>query len=119
MKKLKIMMLIAFFSTSAMAQEKNAKGAETTPVVPSIIKAALQRDYPGITNVTWDAEDNDFEAAFKKNDNDMSALYDKTGHRKETETAIKTNQLPQAAQDYIHKNYSSYQLVEAAKIVTD
>ena len=40
MKKLKIMMLIALFSTGAMAQEKNAEGAEKTAVVPSIVMAA-------------------------------------------------------------------------------
>lgn len=119
MKKLKFMLLILTISLSAMAQEKDEEGAEKQAVVPSAVKAAFQKDYPGITNVTWDAEDADFEAGFKKGDIDVSALYDKTGHLKETETGIKTSELPQTVQDYIHKNYSTYQLVEAAKIMTD
>ena len=119
MKKLKFMALIFLFSGAAMAQTKDEEGAEKQAVVPSVVKTAFQKDYPGITTVTWDEEDADYEAGFKKDGIDMSAVYDKTGHRKTVEAGIKSTQLPQAAMDYFNKNYNGYKLAEAAKIVTD
>ena len=118
MKHLKILAILFLFSSVAMAQTKDEEGSKTKTTVPAAAMTAFQKDYPGIT-AKWDEEDADYEASFKKGGIDMSAVYDKTGHRKSTETTVKSSEMPQAAMDYYNKNYSGYKLSETAKIVTD
>lgn len=118
MKKLKILAIVFLFAGAAMAQS-NDEESKTTATVPAATKAAFQRDYPGITTVNWDEEDADYEASFKQGGVDMSAVYDKSGHRKSAEVSIKSSEVPQAAMDYYNKNYSGYKISETAKIVDD
>lgn len=83
--------------------------------VPSSIKDAFAKDYPGIS-AKWNKEDSDYEANFQMNNQTMSALYSQDGNRKETEIEIKVNDLPLSAKDYIKSNYKDGKIKEAAKI---
>jgi hypothetical protein len=120
MNKLIVVLMICSLSISAIAQktEKEEKN-EKQPEVPASVEKAFAKDYPNVKDVNWDAEGKDFEAEFKLNGVDCSANYDKTGHRTEVETTIKSTELPKAALDYIGKNFGAYKLIEAAKITDD
>ena len=103
------------FSASLLAQTqtKSKKVA-----VPANVKEAFSQDYPA-KKAKWGMEDGDYEAEFKINGTDASAVYDKTGHRKEMELDIKTTELPAGVIDYITKTYPSEKITEAAKITND
>jgi len=117
MKKMMLFFIIATFSIAVMGQTgKKEEKKEKKVEVPTVVKTAFQKDYPAVKDVKWDAEDGNFEAEFKLNDIENSANYDKAGIRLEVETAIKTDQLPKTALDYITKNYSTYKITKAAKI---
>ena len=121
MKKLMLVMLMGAIGTATMAQtkevehEKNEK--KVTP--PAAVKTAFAKDFPGKEAKAWEAEHGGFEVEFKMDGVDASAVYDKTGHRKETEVSIKTSELPAAATEYIKKNHASQMITEAAKITND
>lgn len=121
MKKVMLAMLIGFFSLAAIAQtketdkEKNEKKVD----VPDGVKSAFKKDYPSIAKASWGFEDGSYEAEFKVSGVDASATYTKAGHRLAYEIAIKVNELPASALEYVHKNYAAYKLTEAAKITDD
>lgn len=119
MKKAFVFILTVLIGITTMAQKTEKEDDEKQVDVPAIVKDAFAKDFPSVKNVTWGAEDNDFEAEFKLNGVDCSANYNKAGHRLETETTIKDDQLPKEALDYINKNFSNYKLLEAAKITDD
>jgi hypothetical protein len=120
MKKIGLLILSVSMGISMMAQKtEKEKRVEKQIDVPAIVRDAFALDFPAVKDVTWGAEDKDFEAEFKMDGVDCSANYNKIGHRLETETTIKNDQLPKAALDYIGKNFGSYKLVEAAKVTDD
>ena len=120
MKKSLLFILTGLMSLTVMAQETEKEEKDEKKVnVPVVVKDAFAKDFPAVKNVTWGAEDKDFEAEFKLNGVDCSANYNKAGHRLETEATIKNDQLPKEALDYIGKNFASYKLVEAAKVTDD
>lgn len=120
MKKLMYAMLIASFSSAAMAQTKEKEEKDEAKVAaPEAVAASFAKDFPSVKKVTWEMENGNYEAEYKVNGTEQSALYDKTGHRSEVETEIKTEALPQAAKDYLKKNYADYKLKEASNIVDD
>ncbi len=103
------------FSGSAFAQTgvKDKKAA-----VPAEVKAAFAKDFPS-GKAKWEMEHGNFEAEFKMNGTDASAVYDKTGHRTELEMDIKITDLPASAQEYIKINYPKSKIKESAKITDD
>ena len=64
-------------------------------------------------------EDGGYEAEFKIKGSDASVVYDKKGHRKALELAIKTVELPANILEYLKKNYATNKITEAAKITDD
>lgn len=84
---------------------------------PQVVKDAFKKQFPGAEEVKWNKEGVNFEASFEKNENDMSAVIDAKGNILETEVDIEINELPQAVQDYLAKNYAGKKINEAAKIV--
>lgn len=66
--------------------------------------------------VKWDKEKNNYEASFEVNKVDNSLLFDANGNLLETEVEIQISQLPNGVVNYIHSNYKSQTIVEAAKI---
>jgi hypothetical protein len=110
-----ILALSIVFSTTLFAQTetKEKKGS-----VPSVVSASFQKEFPN-KKAKWGMEDGGYEAEFKLNGSDASAVYDRTGHRKELEIDIKITELPVSVLDYLKKNYPSNKIIEAAKITDD
>jgi hypothetical protein len=120
MKKSMLFVLAAFITMTITAQVTEKKEKEEKPVnVPAVVKDAFAKDFPVVKNVVWGMEDKDFEAEFQLNGVGSSANYNPAGHRLETETTLKNDQLPQAALDYIAKNFSGSKIISAAKTVDD
>lgn len=110
MKKALSIIAIAFTATLfAQTETKSKKN-----YVPSVVKEAFAKEFPA-KKAKWGKEDDGYEAEFKMNGSDASAVYHKNGHRKAFEIDIKTNELPKVALDYLKKNYPSNKITEAAK----
>ena len=125
MKPLKILMFFLLLCQFAIAQtdkdEQNDKAEKPKGpvVVTKIVLDSFHKAYPGIVKATWEYGDGFYEVVFKKDSVDMTVDYDVYGNWQEIETEIKIEQLPQAARDYIVKNYGSFTLTSASKIETD
>jgi hypothetical protein len=103
------------FGMTLFAQTKTK---ENKVSVPSVVSSSFQKEFPN-KKVKWGMEDGGYEAEFKLNGSDASAVYDKSGHRKELEIDIKITELPVTVLDYLKKNYPSNKITEAAKITDD
>ena len=84
--------------------------------VPAPVKNAFNTIFSGVAAVKWEKEKGNYEANFLQNSEKMSALFDEKGTWLETETAIKTSDLPASITDYIGKNYKGEKIKEAAKL---
>lgn len=114
MKKVFVVLAIVLSTTLfAQTETKENKGR-----IPSVVSSTFVKEFPN-KKVKWGMEDGDFEAEFKLNGSEASAVYDKSGHRKELEIEIKKTELPANVIDYIKKNYPTSTITEAAKITDD
>jgi len=84
--------------------------------VPENVKGALSKVYQG-KGVEWSQEDSSYEATFDKSGVETSLVIDADGNIVETETEIKTNDLPASIVNSVRKDYADYKIKEAAKIV--
>ena len=114
MKKVFLVLSIVF-SVTLFAQ---TEAKEKKVSVPSAVSESFKKDFPD-KKAKWGMEDGGYEAEFKINSNDASAVYDKMGHRKALEIAIKTTELPVDALQYVKKNYPTSKITEVAKITDD
>jgi len=87
--------------------------------IPAVVSQNFAKQFPKVENVQWSKEHGEFEANFEQDDQEMSATYDAQGNHLETETEMATDQLPQTIKSTIAKQFSGYDLREAAKIVKD
>uniref|UniRef100_UPI004047D357 PepSY-like domain-containing protein n=1 Tax=Mariniflexile sp. TaxID=1979402 RepID=UPI004047D357 len=114
MKNIFLAIAIAVSATAFTQTENTSKKIN----VPTIVTETFQNEFH-YKNEKWGLEDGDYEAEFKINGADASAVYDKKGHRKALEVAIKTSELPEAVLHYLKKNYPTNKITETAKITDD
>ncbi len=70
---------------------------------PKKVLAALYRDYPAATNVTWDKYKGDYTATFNNGIWRSTAVYHANGQRRDTRTVLTRYQLPGTIWDRIFK----------------
>ena len=105
-------LIIALFFLPLLA---TALHAQTD--VPSAVTAAFKAKFPGAEKPSWDKEDaGTYEAEFSLNGHKMSALFDRSGSWKETETRIEVKDLPSAVARKISKKFSGYDVEDAERI---
>jgi hypothetical protein len=109
---------LAIVCSATLLAQSESKENDKKVTVPSAVSSAFAKEYPG-QKAKWGKEEGDFEAEFKINGSEASAVYDKSGHRKEFEIEIKTADLPANAVQYIKKNYPKSTITESAKITDD
>ena len=109
-------MAIAIAFSVTMVAQSEKKSEKVT--VPSTVTEMFKKEFPD-KKAKWGMEKGDYEAEFKINGADASAVYDKKAHRKALEIGIKTSELPANALDYLKKNYPANKITEAAKITDD
>ncbi len=112
MKNMKIVMMLLIAGSASLAA--GAQKLDDSKV-PSGVKTSFAKDFPGATT-KWEKESPNYEANFKMNGKTMSALYDGSGNRQETETDIKVSDLPASVKNYIAQNYKGAKIKEAAMI---
>lgn len=114
MKNLFLAIAIAFSVTMVAQSEKKSKKV----TVPATVTEMFKKEFPN-KKAKWGMEDGDYEAEFKINGSDASAVYNAEGHRKALEIDIKISELPAAALEYLKKNYPTNKITESAKITDD
>ncbi len=97
---------IAFVNAQALNSAK----------VPAAVKESFTKQFPEIKNVKWELENGQYEASFKRDNHDESAMFNKSGTFTESEVDIKVSELPSAVTPYIKEHYKGIPVKEASKI---
>lgn len=114
MKNLFLAIAIALSVTMVAQSEKKSKKVN----VPATVTEMFKKEFPN-KKAKWGMEDGDYEAEFKINGSDASAVYNSEGHRKALEIGIKTAELPASGIEYLKMNYPNNKIRESAKITDD
>ena len=86
---------------------------------PTEVQKAFADKFPEAKSVKWEKEsDGGWEAEFKMNGNKVSVEFDSKGAWSQTETEIKTSELPEAVRDAIKSNFEGYTADEAEMVET-
>lgn len=112
MKELVVLFVCMAFvmGVSAMNQKEEK--------IPADAKTAFVAKFPTAQKVKWSVEKpGEFEAEFKLNGVETSALLDAKGNVLETETEIKDRELPQGVKATIAKDFSGYKMDEIEKAI--
>jgi uncharacterized membrane protein YkoI len=106
MKKLKLTgIAILFLGCTAFAQTNETKKKA---------EATFTKMFPSATEVKWDKENaTDWEAEFKMNGKEYSAIFTVEGTWKETEHELAQNEIPKAVKATLAKDFSDYKIEEA------
>ncbi|MEO6229480.1 MAG: PepSY-like domain-containing protein [Ferruginibacter sp.] len=110
MKKFLLLAITIYFFTGAVFAQKIAESK-----VPAAVKAAFQKNYPGIEG-KWEKEAGNYEVNFKQNNKSMSLLLTPKGVINETEESINIAALPSRSLAYISKHRVGKKIKDAAKI---
>lgn len=84
--------------------------------IPENVLQSFKTNFPNTHHIKWDKENNNYEAEFKSNKTEQSAVFDCNGKLIETEVEIAVSKLPESALAYMQTNYKSEKVKEAAKI---
>lgn len=84
--------------------------------VPAAVKAAFEKAHPNAQHVKWSREDQDYEAEFDQDGQEMSVMVDAAGAIKETEVELKVNMLPNPIHEYVASKYPGKKIKEGCKI---
>src|SRR5690242_9058867 len=104
--------LLALLFTAGVANAQNIKESE----VPTAVKQAFNKAFPGMTVNKWEKEGEKFEAEYKKDKVENSVLMDASGNILETEAEIGIAELPSKISEYVTANYPGKKIKEASKI---
>lgn len=106
------MVLIAMMGIFAMA---NAQKCSSTDV-PSAARDAFSRSHPGVEDVDWNKDGNNYLAKYEIDKNDMSCCYDNSGKLLESKEEIKESKLPEGALAYVNANCKADDIKESTKV---
>jgi hypothetical protein len=107
---LPLFILIFGIYSSALAQIRK---------IPAEVTEAFKEKYPGASQVEWKDKLTNFVAVFQEDGIQYEARFNKKGEWKDTESAIDTDELPEAVNEGYNKSkYADEWKIEAAyKIV--
>ncbi len=108
-KTILIIILLAFTSISNAQKLKESD-------VPTAVRTAFVKMYPGALSVEWEMENSKYEGEFKENSVETSAIFEANGTYVQTEVEIAVSSLPEAVSQYVTKNLKGEKIKEAAKI---
>ena len=84
--------------------------------IPAAAKTGFAAKFPSAKKAKWSVEKpGEFEAEFKLNGEEASALFDSNGNLLETEVEIEESELPQAVKATIAKDFAGFELDEIEK----
>jgi hypothetical protein len=105
-----LLLMAVFISISAYAQKLSPSK------VPANVKNAFKVKFSGATSVKWEMDDENYEAEFKLKNVMQSASFDKEGGWLDTESKIKSSDLPKEVKQAIKKEVAGFKITEASKI---
>ena len=112
---MKYLLLVTMFSFGILS----TSCAQNKKVAPESVQAAFKARFPTVQKAKWDMEDDtEWEAEFKMDGEEMSANFRNDGTWTETETEIKTADLPEAVKDAIASQFAGYKMEEASLVET-
>ena len=112
MKKLILMIACAgLFCFSVSAQKLNATK------VPTAVLSTFAKQFPAATDANWEKEGKEFEVAFKEKGQPMTVSLDAKGTLLESETSMKSTELPVAILKYLSDNFKGKTILSADKTV--
>ena len=100
------------FCFSVSAQKLNATK------VPTAVLSTFAKQFPAATDANWEKEGNEFEVAFKNKGQAMTVSLDAKGTLLESETSMKSTELPAAILKYLSDNFKGKTILSADKTVT-
>ena len=110
-----LVILVAFaLALAAPAQAQKLQARQ----VPAAVAATFKQQFTQVKEVQWEKEASNYEAGFEQGKTEMSALISSSGELLETESELSPKQLPAPVQARLARDYKTYQITEAAKIVT-
>jgi len=98
--------------TGFTAHTQNLKDSD----VPGEVKEKITSMYPNVKGVTWEKEDDMFEAEVVENKMKTSVLFDAKGNFIQKEVQIQTSSFPPGVMNYVAKNLAKQKIEEAEKI---
>ena len=110
MKKLFAVFVLAILCAYAKAQVIQVKQ------VPQVVVTTFQSSNPNTSNVEWYQVDNNYEAVYNNNKNDMYVLYDPTGKVVETGEGVVYTTLPENATMYVKTKYKEDGMKKVYKV---
>lgn len=102
---------ILLFSVSSVSAQKLKEDK-----VPELVRASFQKLYPDIRRPKWELDKGNYEAEFRMDGAEQSALFDSSGTFLQMEIEIRESELPQPIKDYLQKNYAGQKVSEATRI---
>lgn len=110
MKKLVLIITTVFIGATVYAQRVSE--AE----IPAAVKTKFTSLHPYAKDSKWEMEDGNFNVRFTDMDTKKCETIDAKGNVVESKTEMLSSQLPQAARDYIAKNYADKKIGESFKV---
>lgn len=108
-KTILIIILLAFTYISNAQKLKDSD-------VPTAVKTAFVKMYPGAISVEWEMENSKYEAEFKESGAETSAIFEANGTYVQTDVEIAVSSLPGGVSQYVTKNLKGEKIKEATKI---
>lgn len=103
-------------TSSAQNGNEYGENGKKSKNVPIAAREAFAKAFPDALKAKWEKETEGYEVNFVQAGQEMSAVYSSGGVLKETEKAIRVQDLPVAATDYLAEHYKGSAISEAAKI---
>lgn len=110
--KLVLILIIVFAGFNIYSQDVKESD------VPAAVKTKFAAMYPNVTGAKWEMENGNYEAEFKENSTETSAIFEPNGTHVQTEVEIPVSLLPSGVNDYISKTLKSKEIKEGAKITS-
>jgi len=112
MKILPVIVIVLLTQSGLQAQKILASA------VPTSVRSAVDKSYGEAKSLSWEKENENYEAEFQWKGAEYSAVYDAAGNLVETEVVIALIDLPASAVKYLGEHHSNEKIKEAAKITT-
>ncbi len=110
---MKTLLTIAIIGSAiGFSNAQTVKEAE----VPDRVKVAFTKQYPNVKVEKWEKEGANYEAEFKLDYIETSAVYDERGKFIQTESEIHVAELPPAVTEYVNTNLGGKKVSEASRI---
>ena len=108
--------------TTTTTTKQTAPTKTTTPTTtktetnaPDVVKAKFASQYPGVKGAKWTMnKEGNYVAEFKANEKGLRVVYKADGSLVRTWKEVDESTLPQAAKDYISKNFAGQKITEVA-----